>query len=120
MPGCRPARSRAGSLLAEVSIFNKGSTNPLPVCAAAKYDQAEMREEPTAGLARLWKGIADGGRFPRRDEIDPWLNQSRIRAPVVLRGTESLLTHRWRGMDSNLQFRDALAPATAWRWCDAL
>ena len=24
---------------------------------------------------------------------------------VVLRGTESLLTHRWRGMDSNFQFR---------------
>ena len=24
---------------------------------------------------------------------------------VVLRGTESLLTHRWRGMDSNVQFR---------------
>ena len=24
---------------------------------------------------------------------------------VVLRGTESLLTHRWREMDSNLQYR---------------
>jgi hypothetical protein len=24
---------------------------------------------------------------------------------VVLRGTESLLTHRWSGMDSNVQFR---------------
>jgi hypothetical protein len=24
---------------------------------------------------------------------------------VVLRGTESLLTHRWSGMDSNFQFR---------------
>ena len=35
-------------------------------------------------------------------------------------GTGGLQTHRWREMDSNLQFRDALAPATAWRWCDAL
>ena len=25
---------------------------------------------------------------------------------------------RWRGMDSNLRFRDALAPPTAWQWCD--
>jgi hypothetical protein len=38
---------------------------------------------------------------------------------AVLRGTESLLTHRWRGTDSNLRFRDALAPPTARPWCDA-
>jgi hypothetical protein len=24
-------------------------------------------------VLRHWKEIADGGRFPRRDEIDPWL-----------------------------------------------
>jgi hypothetical protein len=24
-------------------------------------------------VLRYWRGIADGGRFPRRDEIDPWL-----------------------------------------------
>ena len=55
--------------------FNKGSTNPLPVCAAGKYDQAVMREERRLvwRVLRQWKGIADGGRFPRRDEIDPWL-----------------------------------------------
>jgi NAD(P)-dependent dehydrogenase (short-subunit alcohol dehydrogenase family) len=33
---------------------------------------------------------------------------------VVLRGTESLLTHRWREMDSKFQFRDASPPPTAW------
>ena len=55
--------------------FNKGLTNPLPVYAAAKFDQAEMREERRLvwRVLRQWKGIADGGRFPRRDEIDPWL-----------------------------------------------
>src|SRR5437763_8092013 len=25
-------------------------------------------------VLRLWKEIADGRRFPRRDEIDPWLS----------------------------------------------
>ena len=33
---------------------------------------------------------------------------------VVLRGTESLLTLRWRGMDSKFQFGDASPPPTAW------
>ena len=28
-------------------------------------------------------------------------------------------TLRWRGTDSNRRFRDALAPSTARRWCDA-
>ena len=34
-----------------------------------------MREERRLvwRVLRQWKGIADGGRFPRRDEIDPWL-----------------------------------------------
>jgi len=29
------------------------------------------------------------------------------------------VTLRWRGTDSNLRFRDALAPPTARPWCDA-
>ena len=34
-----------------------------------------MREERRLvwRVLRHWKEIADGGRFPRRDEIDPWL-----------------------------------------------
>jgi len=35
------------------------------------------------------------------------------------RNTKVRLTHRRRGMDSNLQFRDAAAPPTARPWCDA-
>src|SRR6516162_597466 len=35
---------------------------------------------------------------------------------AVLRATESLLTHRWRGVDSNFRFRDALSSPTARPW----
>src|SRR6266581_345840 len=34
-----------------------------------------MREERRLvwRVSRHWKEIKDGGRFPRRDEVDPWL-----------------------------------------------
>jgi hypothetical protein len=38
---------------------------------------------------------------------------------VTVPASGSHETRRWRGTDSNLRFRDALAPPTARPWCDA-
>jgi hypothetical protein len=58
--------------------FNKGSTVPRIGCVVATFTgrrPERMREERRLvwWVLRFWKGIADGGRLPRRDEIDPWM-----------------------------------------------
>ena len=66
--------------LAVLDTFNKGSSAPRSVCAVGERRTTATRTERMKEERRLvwrvlrhWTEIANGGRFPRRDEIDPWL-----------------------------------------------
>jgi hypothetical protein len=48
---------------------------------------------------------AEASTTPRGSAVPCARAPPRVLKGVVLRGTESLLTHRWRAMDSNYQFR---------------
>src|SRR5690242_155593 len=52
------------------------SCDSLCCCEQERAQRTEsMKEERRLvwRVLRYWKEIADSGRFPRRDEIDPWL-----------------------------------------------
>jgi hypothetical protein len=51
-----------------------------------------------------------------RRRSDPATLQNAHSTDVLSRRTESLLTLRWRGVDSNFRFRDALSSPTARHW----
>ena len=73
-----------------------------------------VAESPIADDGWSRRGTFAGGDSALQlHEARPSLGAPSRTTGVVLRGTESLLTQRWRELDSKFQFRDALAPQTA-------
>jgi hypothetical protein len=52
---------------------NLKQTVPLGTFSARRIKGMREERRLVWRVLRHWKEIADGGRFPRRDEIDPWL-----------------------------------------------
>jgi hypothetical protein len=100
--------------------------NP-PLCAASKAHAVETEHcagQSLLAARRLRHSLPRSGRR-KRSARQPgrggWPNISRAwtssfstNGPEIASGTESLLTLRWRGMDSKIQFRDASPPPSAW------
>jgi hypothetical protein len=64
--------------LGQPSTFNKSSTVPRAACAVATYRARRterMKEERRLvwRVLRHWTEISHSGRFPRRDQIGPWM-----------------------------------------------
>src|SRR5438309_1684989 len=72
------ARVASAAAAANPMPIHQCSTKPkqtVPLSTFSARRIKGMREERRLvwRVLRHWKEIADGGRFPRRDEIDPWL-----------------------------------------------
>jgi hypothetical protein len=92
---------------------------------AENHPAATFRIRPPAQL--IQEPIADGchgvTRYPPTGDKTMRLHAQTGEIILFCAGepdrSEVRPTLRWRGMDSNLQFRDAAAPPTARPWCDA-
>jgi hypothetical protein len=76
---------------------------------------AQLEQLRRDGCTQAYKEKVSGARTDRRQLF----RMLKGGAPVELVEAGSFVTLRWRGTDSNLRFRDALAPPTARPWCDA-
>jgi hypothetical protein len=77
-PGAAPAESDELATKRACVPFinvqpNLKQTVPLGTFSARRIKGMREERRLVWRVLRHWKEIADGGRFPRRDEIDPWL-----------------------------------------------
>jgi hypothetical protein len=77
-PAAAPAESDEAGDEEGLCPIHQCSTKPKQTVPLGTFSARRikgMREERRLvwRVLRHWKEIADGGRFPRRDEIDPWL-----------------------------------------------